>query len=120
MFVPQKYVIRLARACFAVCLISVSYLALMPVEHLPTVSTWDKANHFVAFFVLTNLLYLCFAKHPLINVVVWLTAYGLLLELLQGLSNFRVFSYFDLLADVIGISAGLAIAIFSQRFVKQK
>lgn len=86
-------------------------MALIPSEAVSDITVWDKANHFIAFLVLCVLLYFCFNKvNSLSSVIIPLLAYGLLLELLQGLTIYRFFSWFDLVADVIGIVSGIIVA----------
>ncbi|WNC71170.1 VanZ family protein [Thalassotalea psychrophila] len=97
------------KVLFVVCLLSVSYLALMPIAELPNISSYDKANHFIAFFVLSVLQSFCYTKSRNVNVMAWLFVYGMLLEVLQGTTTFRHFSYLDLLADVFGIVVGLIL-----------
>lgn len=106
----HKHILLLSRLCFTVSLISVSYLALMPLSELPDIQLWDKANHFIAFFVLSFLLYFSFVEIGFCKVVMVLLSYGLLLEVLQRLTSFRTFSWFDLFADFIGIVVGFGFA----------
>jgi len=114
--------LNLARVGFIVCLASILILALLPAEHSPGITRWDKLNHFSAFFVLTGLLY--FSLN--LNKVKWLTQvvlpllfFGLLIEILQLLSGYRQFSLLDVVADGVGIAAGLAFsALFANNIKK--
>jgi len=109
--------LMLARACFVVCVFSILILALLPAEHIPGFTWWDKFNHFFAFFVLTCLLYLSFFKVKwLTHIALPLLFFGMLIEILQLISGYRHFSLLDVVADGVGIAAGL---VFSFLFEKQ-
>jgi VanZ family protein len=100
------------RWAFAVGLVVVMALALAPPQ-VPTPTTgWDKANHAMAFAMLALL---GFAAYP---QRVWalsagLLAYGGMIELLQGLTDYRTAEWLDWAADSIGI--GLALALMLTR-----
>lgn len=72
-------------------------------------SGWDKANHFLAFFVLLALLDVAYpALHFLRHQIFILIGYGILLELLQSMVAGRDASLLDVAADCAGL-AGYAI-----------
>lgn len=86
----------------------------------------DKVAHFFGFFVLTVLghLTLHFDLFPkavrgriwltILNIAIWL-GYGLLLEVLQGLSSYREASVADFIADAAGV---FAATLFATRFFR--
>lgn len=98
--------LSLWRLAFAVCLLAVLTLALLP-DPDPRLSTgWDKGNHLLAFASLAFLG--CMALSGRWQVVTaGLLGYGALIELLQGLSGHRFAEWADLLADGLGIALGL-------------
>jgi len=107
----------LARISVVVCLFSILIIALLPAEHIPGFTWWDKFNHCFAFFVLACLLYFSFNKVKwLTQIALPLLFFGLLIEILQLLSGYRHFSLLDVVADGVGIAAGL---VFSVLFEKQ-
>ncbi len=110
--------LTLARLGLVVCLLCVTTLALLPITEIPGFMVWDKANHFIAFVVLTGLLYFSFEKIKIFTLIILpLFGYGFLLEVIQGLTEYRVFSMFDLLADAIGIMAGIVVCRLIRKYV---
>ncbi|KAF7960287.1 hypothetical protein AWV80_35135 [Cupriavidus sp. UYMU48A] len=96
------------RLLFWPCLIAVLVLALMPpTQPLPTTG-WDKANHVLAFLVLGCLGRRAYARKRT-AVLLALVGYGVLIEILQGMTSYRDADPADVLADSIGLVAALAL-----------
>lgn len=101
------------------CLIS--YLSLSPTDSQPSFHIWDKAAHAIAYSLfaiqcgliannnrqLFTLLCLCFA-------------FGIAIELLQGLTHYRSASWEDQVANTIGLLIGYVIVISAKRFLPIK
>ncbi len=98
------------RTAFVLCVLSVLALALLPnAAPLMLLSTgWDKANHVLAFFLL-GMLGLRAFPGPAWRVAAGLLGYGVLIEVLQGMTTWRTAEWQDLLPDVIGITAALGV-----------
>jgi VanZ family protein len=65
---------------------------------------YDKINHFAAFFVLALLVDFSFPNFRFNTVkIVSLIAYGFLLEIIQNFLPYRMFSLFDISADIFGL-----------------
>src|SRR5665811_295441 len=60
--------------------------AVLPSQHVIHIFMWDKAEHFLAFYVLTGLAVAAFPRGNLFVIAVSLSAFGALIELVQGLS----------------------------------
>ncbi|MFS2204964.1 VanZ family protein [Variovorax sp. Varisp36] len=99
------------RGLFAVILLAVLVLSLLPASvPLPTTG-WDKSNHLLAFAVLGWLgrwSWPC--RTP--TVLGGLLLYGAFIELLQSLTPDRVAELADLVADVFGLILGMALSLF--------
>ena len=95
---------QIARAALVLCLSIILWLALSP--NPPGVTSYDKVNHIVAFFVLAGLL-----DYASVNIarfkgkVLPLLAFGLLIEVLQYWVGYRYFEWGDLIADGFGVAA---------------
>lgn len=75
----------------------------------------DKVLHTIAFFILSVFSQLLFPKIKKIALLVLITFYGLLIEILQfGMHLGRSFDLYDLLFDFIG--ASLAVLFLSLLF----
>ena len=88
----------------------VTVLALLPVEHLqlPVFTWWDKAQHALAFAVLTAGACLLWPRAT-VRVVVGMIAYGAALELAQWAVGWRFAEWSDLLADAVGVVVAVGI-----------
>jgi hypothetical protein len=101
--------LKLARLVFFAALLFTFYSAVMPPSHVLQLTPWDKATHFIAFYVLTGLAVAAFPKQNLLVVAALLSAFGALIEIVQGLPMVhRDRDFWDWVADTIAISCALA------------
>jgi hypothetical protein len=92
---------------FAVALLM--YLTLAPGEALPATTLWDKAQHFLAWAVLTGLGLLFWPSRPG-RVTAFALFLGGLIEVLQSALPFgRDGDVRDLFGDSVGIASALLI-----------
>jgi hypothetical protein len=100
---------RLARFAFFAALLFTFYSAVIPPQHALQFVPWDKAEHFIAFYGLTGLAAAAFPKRNLIVIAAMLSAFGALIEYVQGLpSVHRDRDFWDWVADSTAIIAALA------------
>lgn len=78
--------------------------------------SWDKANHFLAFFILYLLLSFAYPKLKLTCKSILLLLFGLQIESVQHFLPFREFSFFDIFADGVGIGIGGFIYPFARKW----
>ena len=95
----------LSKICFFAALLAIDFLAFTPKSPAIIENSWDKANHFLAFFVLYILLYLGYEFKIFKNLAL-LLAFGVLV---QALLPNRSFSLLDIVADMIGAAFGVMI-----------
>jgi hypothetical protein len=109
-WVPSiSLLLKVARLAFFAALIFTFYSAVAPPAHVVHLVPWDKATHFIAFYVLTGLAVAAFPKRNLIVVAAALSAFGALIEIVQGLPMVnRDRDFWDWVADTIAISCALA------------
>lgn len=87
---------------------TVVVLSLVPqLPKAPSLLGWDKAQHFLAYAVLTFWFCLCYSRHW--RWPAFFIALGSLLELLQGFTGIRTTDPFDILANGIGVFIGLSL-----------
>ncbi|CBL46887.1 Hypothetical protein HDN1F_33040 [gamma proteobacterium HdN1] len=92
------------RCVFVFALVVVSTLAFSAKPPELTMLISDKLNHLAAFFALAALLDQTARNVSFWRVVViWLLAYGLWIECVQGWLSYREASLLDVGADAIGI-----------------
>jgi VanZ family protein len=84
---------------------AVTHLAFTPQEYPVVKEISDKANHIIAFYVLSLLVDFSFPENKLgFAKVIALLIYGLLIEVIQNFLPHRTSSLLDLVADGIGIA----------------
>jgi VanZ family protein len=107
--------VRAWRVALGAALIAVAWTSLLPPEDLPhDVAVSDKAVHALAYALLGALAVLSgFRWLPAIAGVV---AFGLLVEVAQGISGYRSFEWADLLADALGAAVGAGVAVAVARW----
>ncbi|MFB8829328.1 VanZ family protein [Azotobacter sp. CWF10] len=106
------------RLAFCGCLTAVLALALMKDVSPPLDTGWDKGNHLLAFGVLAFLGRMGFPGRRWL-VPAGLLLYGIAIEVLQGLTGYRIAEYRDLLADLLGIAMGSLAAAAWLRYRRQ-
>lgn len=111
---------KLFQISFVICLIAIEYLATTTTS-IPAVSnSWDKLNHFVAFFVLYILFDFGFKIFTTLGKVSLLFLFAVQIELVQYFIPNRYFSLLDILADGFGIIIGIFIIRFYNKYIKVK
>ena len=101
--------LKVARFVFFAALIFTFYSAVVPPSHALQLTPWDKATHFIAFYVLTGLAVAAFPKRNLFAVAAMLSGFGALIEIVQGLPMVnRDRDFWDWVADTMAISSALA------------
>lgn len=95
---------RTIRVLLVVALLLISYLAFTPMSTPVVAEINDKFSHIVAFVVLAFLVDFSWPKSSwnLLKIAP-LLGYGLLIEVVQALMPYRIFSTWDFLADVLGL-----------------
>ena len=92
------YIVFVAASAYALA------KALLPGDDTTGLIPWDKAKHFIVFYVLSILASLALPQSRLHRIGLVILAFGGAIEILQGFVG-RDASWFDLFADACGISA---------------
>lgn len=102
----------LALLIIYIIVMMVGFLIVVP-NNLDVINDNDKLIHFAEFFVLSILALKTFQlfrfKHHYIIGVLFCLVFVVLSESLQSLIPSRSFSYYDMLADVLGIIVGIGV-----------
>ncbi len=93
----------LTRLAAALATVATLWLAFEPPGDGPGLIPWDKAGHFLSFYVLTILYVLAAPRAPRWEVVALLIGAGGLIEVVQGQVG-READVLDWLADIAGIA----------------
>ena len=97
----------------------IAILCFIPSERIPDVSTDDKTAHFLAFAAL-GFSWFMFLKNY-VKVAIGLSFFAVFIEIVQYLlpvSFHRAFDLLDILADILGIFIGFAVAFVFNKVVK--
>jgi len=102
------------------CLAVVEFLATTTTVHIKIIeSMWDKANHFIAFFVLYFLFSLAYNHLSSFVRLILLLAFGIQIEIVQSFIKGREASFLDIVADSVGIVVGFFVLRFiASHFVR--
>ena len=104
------------RILFVLAFIVLTVEALIPSTPSGAPMFFDKVLHFGAFFVFTGLAMLALPRTRLFHIVTAVTAYGILIEILQGSMGMgRTASLFDILANIAGTGVIAGAWIFWTR-----
>ena len=106
--------LKIARIAFLAALTFTCYSAVAPQARVLHLTPWDKSTHFIAFYVLTGLAVAAFPRQNLFVVAALLSAFGALIEIVQGLPMVhRDKDFWDWVADTLAICAALAPMLLS-------
>ncbi len=101
--------LKVARVGFFAALLFTFYSAVVPPAHALELTPWDKATHFIAFYVLTGLAVAAFPRWNLALLAALLSGFGALIEIVQGLPFVhRDRDFWDWVADTAAIAFALA------------
>lgn len=102
---PQPWLL-FARIVFLLALALGLWLALKPADSSLGLIPWDKAKHFIAFYVLAGLGAAALPGRSLWAPAIFLAAYGAAIEGLQALPVIgRDAEWADWLTDLIAVAA---------------
>ena len=103
---------NLFKLAFIVCIIAIEYLATTTLSIPVVEQSWDKANHFVAFFTLYVLLHYGYSNLNIKTKILYLLLFAIQIEIVQYFIPNRYFSLLDVVADSIGIIIGIGVVYF--------
>lgn len=87
----------------------VAVLSLIPVSNVD-IQVSDKAMHFVVYFGLSAGFMVLLQQHSNIKWIVGgLVIYGIVLEILQGMTGYRYMEGLDVVANSLGVLAGVLV-----------
>jgi VanZ family protein len=112
-------IVAICKYAFWLTWVILSYLFLVPQQFLiPEVfDWWDKLQHSLAFGVLAILGLLAYARTraEVFRVIMLLSIYGALIEMLQTLSGWRYGEFRDWLADELGVAIAWGVFVLIQK-----
>jgi len=105
--------LRLATIWYVIGVIMLLGVAVVSLIPSPDIGVSDKLSHLVAYFFLAGWFSLLASNRTALGwTAIGLIAYGMLIELLQGLTAYRYPEWGDVIANGIGVLVG-ALLYFS-------
>ena len=102
-----------ARFLFISSLLIVFILSIVNADNITTFKNLsfdaDKAVHGIIYFFLAYIGFLCKYKLSDLSLAVLVFMFGLFIEIIHFFHPYRFFEYFDLLANLIGVTIALLI-----------
>ncbi len=112
---PARLPRPLRLTAYAAATVVLLYLCLAPSRDLPPEALWDKAEHAIAWFVLTSLGLILSPRRPR-AIVAFTIGLGAAVEVLQAALPFgRDGDWRDLAADTVGIVLAYAVWLVWRR-----
>jgi len=101
---------KLFLVLFIILIIAITVLSLLPPKSGVAIGKYDKINHFLAYAILSLNFGFISSKISsyFIGIPIFI-AYGLLMEFFQGLVPGRDPSFYDALANSLGVFSGFFI-----------
>jgi VanZ family protein len=104
--------LKFARLWFALAYALLAIVALASLLPVPDMGTSDKLLHLLTYTVLSAVFSTLVCRNiSLLKVVPGLILFGILLEFLQGLTGYRYLEVNDMLANSVGVFAGLVVRL---------
>ncbi len=113
--VPSRFPRPLRLGLYALAVLILLALCLTPSKDLPDPGTGDRFEHMAAWFVLT-LAGLVLAPRRRLAIPAFALAYGVLIEILQGITPFgRHPDPADVVADSVGVAVACLVFLALRR-----
>jgi len=101
--------IRLCRKGFALCILTVTVLSLLPQAVMPKVGISDKLSHFIAYTAIAAFGLLGY-RTAVLRIAIGVIGLGGAIEIAQIFVPGRSADIVDFVVDVVGVAAGLVLA----------
>ena len=110
---------KLFLVLFIILIIAITVLSLLPPKSGLAIGKYDKINHFLAYAILSlNFGFISTKIRSYFIGIPFLIAYGLLIEFFQGFVPGRDPSFYDALANSLGVFSGFFIFRLFSRIKK--
>ena len=110
---------NLARLVFFSSLVAVFILSIVNANEIPRINALgfltDKAIHLVIYLYLALIGLMCSFKTRKIVLIFYIFMFGFFIEIIHIFHPNRFFEYFDLLANLIGVTIALQIYRFKTK-----
>jgi len=113
--------LKLPKFWYVLAFIGLLTLAVVSLIPVPDLGGSDKFGHFISYAMLSAFYSLLVEQRKTLwRILFGLIAYGLLLEILQGLTDYRSGDLADALANSLGVITGLGFYFSPLRQILRK
>lgn len=106
---PDRFPLLPRIVTFGFAVTVLLWLSLVPTEALPKITFWDKAEHALAYLVLTGLGLILFPRRS-ISLIGGVLALGVTIELLQTIMELgRQGDWRDVIANSLGVACAATL-----------
>ena len=113
--------LKLPKFWYVLAFIGLLTLAVVSLIPVPDLGGSDKFGHFISYAMLSAFYSLLVEQRKTLwRILFGLIAYGLLLEILQGLTDYRSGDLTDALANSLGVITGLGFYFSPLRQILRK
>jgi len=114
---PYRFPRPVRLGLFALAAVILLVLCVLPSKDLPDPGTGDRFEHSAAWFVLTITGYLL-APNRRLAIPAFALAYGVLIEVIQGLTpTGRHSDPMDFVADSVGVALAVVVFVIVRRVI---
>jgi len=100
------------RLWFSIAYVVLALVGVFSLIPSPDIGVSDKSLHFITYFMLSaGFSTLVRFNRSMMLVVIGLIGYGVLLEFLQGMTEYRFMETYDMLANSAGVLCGLVVRL---------
>ena len=100
-----------------VCWVAYQSLTPSPIQ-TPGVKFGDKLGHFSAYFLMMAWFAQLYMRRSHVRFLVFFIFLGIVIEILQGQTTYRLFEYADMVANALGATVAWLLAGSSLGFAK--
>jgi hypothetical protein len=116
---PSRFPRPVRLGLYALAALILLVLCILPTKDLPDPGTGDRFEHLASWFVLTTTGYVL-APNRRLAIPAFAVGYGLLIEILQGLTpTGRHADPLDLVADCVGVAVAAAAYLAVRRLARR-
>ena len=119
LLLPYRFPRPLRLGLYALAVLILFVLCVVPSEDLPDPGTGDRFEHTASWFVLTTCGYLL-APNRKLAIPAFALAYGVFIEIAQGLAGTgRHSDPLDFVADSLGVAIAVLVFLTAKRLLRR-
>lgn len=112
---------KLIIAFYVFYVLMITYFSLTPIKHEVSESMWDKASHFIAYFILFVVAKKVHTKFNNLTCAIICCIYAFGIECIQYFIPYRDFEVLDMIANSLGVFLGVIVyTLFIEKYLETR